>query len=629
MNRRLLRAPACGLAAAVLAGVLLAVFYGFRSSLAVDFDRELPRLVRGVYPPERDRPTGLTFAWSGPEAALKLPGLDRRVDWTLEVRLRGARPTPEENPELAFLADGVVVDRRPARVDFETYRVTIPARPDRARGVVVGLRASRTFNPGPSDPRDLGFMLDRITLKPGGLVSPSRPVVAAAAACGGLLALALVLIGATPTASILGGTAVGAGVSSLMARGFGPYSDFSSTALTICFWTASLLVATGFAIERLRGRRLRNTARFALAFSAGAAILKLLVLLHPDLPIGDALFHAHRFRTVVDGNLFFTSIAPGNYRFPYAPGLYVAAAPFAGTVTRDTGDMSLLRIYVVALDAAAASLLYLMIARGWGDRLAGALAVALYHLTPLDFMIATVGNLTNAFAESLAVLALVLIADPGLRLEHRWRTIVLAAVLAAAFTSHTSTFAILAVACAFVPAAFLWKGGPALRSPAAAVLLASAVAVILAVALYYAHFLGTYREELARITGETASNAPDAGGRTILDRLSATPYYLRTYFGLPLLTLAVVGAWRLHARGARDRTTLATLGWTAACATFLLIGILTPVDMRYYLAAIPAVAVTGSAGASWLWTSSRLPRATAAVLLAGVVIAGVTNILTF
>ena len=218
-----------------------------------------------------------------------------------------------------------------------------------------------------------------------------------------------------------------------MAKGFGPYTDYPATALALSLWTSALLVAIARVIEWRNGRPLRNTARFALAFAACAGLIKLLVLFHPDLPIGDALFHAHRFRTVVAGNFLFTSIAPGNYQFPYAPGLYVAAAPFADMVTRDSGDMMLLRIFVVLFDAAAAALLYLMIVRGWGDRLAAAIAVALYHLAPLDLGIATVGNLTNAFAQSLAVFALVVIADPGLRLERRLYVAALAALLAAAY----------------------------------------------------------------------------------------------------------------------------------------------------------------------------------------------------
>ena len=101
-------------------------------------------------------------------------------------------------------------------------------------------------------------------------------------------------------------------------------------------------------MARLRGEPFRNTAKFAIAFTAAAFLLELLVLLHPDMPIGDALFHAHRFQDVLGGRYYFTSIAPGNYQFPYAPGLYVFAIPFAGLVRRGVADMTLLRTIVCA-----------------------------------------------------------------------------------------------------------------------------------------------------------------------------------------------------------------------------------------------------------------------------------------
>jgi hypothetical protein len=626
--RGLMRAVGCAALAAFLGAALLALLYGLRPSLRIEFDRELPRLVGGIYPFERDEKTGLTFAWSGREVVLRLRGLDRRANWTLDARVRGARADPAQNPALEFYVDGVLLDTRQSTVDFGDMRVIIPARPEQ-RGAVITMRPSRTFNPGPSDPRDLGVMFDRITLTPSTVVFPPRPTVGAIAIAAGVIGAALALIGLSLATAVGGAVAIAAGASAVVANGFAPYSAFPSTAVTLALWTSGLTVAIGRAIEWHRGTPLRNTARFAIAFSACAVFLKLLALLHPNMPVGDALFHAHRYRTVVDGNLFFTSIAPGNYQFPYAPGLYVAAAPFAEWVTRDSGDMSLLRIFVAVADGVAGALLYLMIVRAWGDRLAAALGVALYHLAPLGFGVVRTGNLTNAFAQSLAVVGLVMIANPALRWERRLYIACLAALLAAAFMSHTSTFAIVFPACVLIAAAFWWKGGPALRSPAAAVMLAGGVALVASVALYYAHFGDTYRAEFARITTETATSAPDAGGRTALDRLTSVPRYLRLYFDVPLILLACLGAWRLYVRRARDRGALATLGWAAACALFFVIGIVTPVDMRYYLAVIPAFAVAGGAGASWLWTSGSLHRVLALALLAWAAVTGAANILTW
>src|SRR6185503_21053334 len=96
-------------------------------------------------------------------------------------------------------------------------------------------------------------------------------------------------------------------------------------------------------------------------------------------------------------------------------------------------------------------------------------------------------------------------------------------------------FAIGSVAATAVALLLWWRGGPAMRSPAAAVLAAAIIAAILAVVVYYAHFLETYQTEFARISSETATAAPDAGGRGIASRLESVPRYLRIYFGFPAL----------------------------------------------------------------------------------------------
>ena len=628
MMRAAARALLSGVLAACFGAALLALIYTTAPAIVIDFDRELPRFVAGVHPPERDYAADLTFAWTTGEMTIRLPGLDRRVEWTLDVRLRGARPDGR-NPELTFFADGVHIGTHRAPQDFGHLTVTVPARSDRRRDAVVTMRVSETFTPGPADPRPLGVVLDRIALHPSGIVLPPRRAFFGAAASAGILGAGVALLGLTAPAAVVATILIGAGASGLIARGFAPFGTFPLQATWVALWIALSLVVAARTIEWRTGGALRNTARFALAFSAFAAFVKMLVVLHPDLPIGDALFHAHRFRLVDSGTWVFTSIAPGNYQFPYTPGLYVTALPFADAVVRNTGDMALLRILVVVFDTVAGALLYLAVVRAWGNRLAAAVAVALYHFIPLDFEIVTVGNLTNAFAQSIAVFALVLIAAPELRLERRTAVIGLTLLMAAAFMSHTSTFALLFPAALLIALAFLWKGGPALRSPAGAVAIAASVALVAAVALYYRHFGDVYRAEWTRITTETASNAPDAGGRTAMDRLLDVPRQLGLMYGWPMLVLTVIGAYHLVARSARDRLALSLLGWTVSCLVFFAIGIATPVDMRYYLAAIPAVAIAASAGASWLWTGAGTGRAVAAGLLVWAAAAGIIGVLQF
>jgi hypothetical protein len=487
------------------------------------------------------------------------------------------------------------------------------------------MRTSKTFVPGPSDPRALGVMLDRLTLTPAGVVLAPPAALGGAAIAGAAMGATVALLGVTAGSAVGASVLLGIAEASIVARGFGPFTGFPAVAATLALWIGVVLSLLAGAIQYWRGQSLRNTARFAAAFSAGALYLKLLVLLHPDMPIGDTLFQAHRFQDVLGGNLFFTSIAPGNYHFPYAPGLYVFASLFAPLVRRGLADMALLRIVVCATDAVAALLLYRIVNNARGDRLAAAIAVALYQLIPLGFGVIRGGNLTNAFAQSVAVFGLAGLAARSVRWERRGLVLLLSAALAAAFLSHTSTFAILSVTVVFTVAMFLWRGGPVLRSAAIAVGVALLVALAASIALYYAHFLETYRTELARLGAETAAAAPDAGGRGIGSRLGAVPRYVDLYFGWGFIALASWGAWVLWRSGTRDRLTLTLAAWTLTCLGFLALGVLTPVDMRYYLAAIPAVAIAGAIGAAAGWSAHGVPRLVCAALIAFCILTGVHN----
>jgi len=70
------RAAAAALLAGLLGAAFAALFYAWHPDLRVEFDRDLPRSVAGIYPVERDEATGLTFAWTGADSVIRLPGLD-------------------------------------------------------------------------------------------------------------------------------------------------------------------------------------------------------------------------------------------------------------------------------------------------------------------------------------------------------------------------------------------------------------------------------------------------------------------------------------------------------------------------------------------------------------------------
>jgi hypothetical protein len=166
------------------------------------------------------------------------------------------------------------------------------------------------------------------------------------------------------------------------------------------------------------------------------------------------------------------------------------------------------------------------------------------------------------------------------------------------------------------------RGGPVLRSPAVALILASAVAATAAVAIYYAHFAEIYQSELLQLWHNIAMTRHVELG--ITDRALVTLRSLTLYFGEPVLVLTVIGAWRLAMRGMSDRLTLTTAGSALTCLLFLIVSLNPPLEAEY-THAIPAVAVAAAAGSSRSWPAGPSWRALTIILLAGAAIVAVRN----
>jgi hypothetical protein len=73
--------------------------------------------------------------------------------------------------------------------------------------------------------------------------------------------------------------------------------------------------------------------------------------------------------------------------------------------------------------------------------------------------------------------------------------------------------------------------------------------------------------------------------------MMAVPGYVGKYLGWPLVVGAALGGLRLARSRRRDPLTLLLAASVAACIMFLVIGVLSPLDLRYYLAVAPTLDV--------------------------------------
>ena len=219
----------------------VALFYAWHPALAIEFDRDLPRNVSGVYPPERDDTSGLTFAWTGADVVAAAAGSRSRQ----ELDARSARPrrpaVPGDNPDVTILADGVTLATHRTSAEFQDIRVTIPARGEQ-RGLTSGCAVSKTFVPGPSDPRPLGVVLDRLSLTPDGIVLvPRAGPLSASSGASAAMGAAIALLGVTAGSAIGGAVLLSAGTAAVIARGFGPFTNYPDTVVALGIWIALVL----------------------------------------------------------------------------------------------------------------------------------------------------------------------------------------------------------------------------------------------------------------------------------------------------------------------------------------------------------------------------------------------------
>jgi hypothetical protein len=397
-------ASATAIAAALVLFTVLFTAH-LRSPIRVPLRADPHNTRTGFYSVERSR-DGL-FMWTAPHAQFSIAGLDRRLDWRVTIETNTWRPRGVSLPMVRIGVDGVTLAEARTRRDL-TLAVVAPRR-SAASGIVVSIDTTPAYTP-PRDRRQLGVTVTSMTLEPIGGV-PRVPWRAAASGVAAILMLTVAVAASGAVSLVVGifACVVAWGQAGFLARGLGPYLQYPTQILVLAALLGAGFFATVWGIEKVRRERISSAAMCAGALSLAACYVKLLMLLHADMPIGDGVFHAHRFEYVLAGRLYFTSLTPDNYAFPYPIFLYLVSSPFAWLTSDSLDRVALLRIITTVADAAAASLLYWMIVRATADKVAGVACVVWYHAIPMTAWMITEGALTNAFAQTLFVASLALV----------------------------------------------------------------------------------------------------------------------------------------------------------------------------------------------------------------------------
>ena len=549
-------------------------------------------------------------------------------------------------PTLALSFDGAGTTTTVLSNDFQDVAIDVPARPDRA-GLTLTLDVAPTFRPGGNDPRELGAQVDLIRCTSAGWAWPPAAAVQAAMTGGALLSAAVALTMAPAAVTAATGLVAGTALATLLVSGAGAFGTYPDLLVAITAWGAALLFV-GAWLPVLAGRaRLSGWTVAALALAVLAASIKLAALEHPSKPLIDALFQAHRLEWVMSGRYFFTQPMPSGVQFPYAIGLYVTAAPLAAFIT---DHVLLVRLVALGAEAVGGLCLYAVLVHAGRERAAALVALLLFHLVPGPHVVIGNGNLTNAFAQAIGLAAVCGLALMPVPIQGGRRLAAAAVVTAAimlAFLSHVGTIVIVATVLAAVTAGFLLARRPDLRTLALAAIVMTAIAGLLAMAVYYRHFMDVYRDAFERVRAPAVAAAPPPVDRpdapAILvrplawhERVSNSAAQTVADLGWPVLGLAAIGfAGRI--RDPRDRTTILLLSWGGAWLLLLVTSSLTRVDVQFQrytlefvsrvnLAGYPMLVAFAGLGAAWCWRRGRAGQVAATVLAGAAVLGGLASL---
>jgi hypothetical protein len=600
------------LAAAAVAGLIglgaVLTLYTLRPALAFDMDRPLPGFVRGIHGSERDG--ALTFAWTSDRVDINLDGLNRNGAWFCALRYRGSARGPDlPAPTVDVAIDDVRVARGESTPEYQELAFRIPA--VSRSGARITMIIAPTFVPGGADTRTLGVQVDRFGCRPEGLTLPPRRALAAAGGAAAFAGAVLAMVGLSIGGVLLVAMAMGLGSAAMLAIEGGAYGAYPHLILRTSLWTSVVVAGLITVLDRVGRERLSSAARAVCVISGVALWLKLIALLHPVMPEGDATFNAHRLEWVLAGRYHFTQPFIGGVEMPYAIGLYL----FTTLWTWFSADhTALVRGVTVVSDVAAGALLYPVVLRAWGQRRTAVLAVFAYQLPPLAYGVLGDGNLTNIFAQAWALVTIAAAVTWSLAPRRVALLLAFAGLLAFALLSHVSTATTLLATLGILSVLYFWRGDLARRRAAVAIVFAMLIAVAFAWFEFYRHFANEFAAAFARMFGG-AGGAPSGMAKGYMSptgRIGNLLSQVVSGAGWPLLILAVAGAADLLRSGLRDKLTSALAAWAIVWLVFSASTVVAKVDAEYVryaaeflgrinLATLPLIAILAARGANRKW----------------------------
>jgi hypothetical protein len=583
-----------------LAFAATSFLYPRGGNVAIDFERGYEEaFVEGFHP--RERSEGRYLRWTDEESAVELRHLPTRGTIECELRLRTLRPRGEALPMLAFTANGVTLLRTPARPGVSEYRFELPATSSRLR---LGIE-SDTFS-APGSDRLLGVQVLAVRLDlPDHLPSFEGAALWMSAAALLLLAAGVVCRIPFPVAVLAALGLTGGFVYLLSLRGL----RFSSYPQEVALLAAAVLAAAFLQQALLtRLRWLHSSERsIATALLSLLLLLKMGALFYPLMVSSDAAFQANRMIHFLEGNWHPTSVTQHDppFEIPYPVALFAVAAPLAKA---GVALVPALEITTGLTDVLVSALLMFLGWRCLDDFRAGAVAGILYQLVPLNALSFSAGNFTNLFALSMLACAFTCLAANAV-----------AGTGGATLLALTAHFGMLLEGVILWP---LWIVlswvAPKPVKDRRAVLTGAVLAAFVVAGIYYLGYWELVTGQVPRALSESAAGGAGGGGSglALLGEQLTWVFLATSFLGcLAFVREPLAGSFSALA-----------FGWLASTLVFFSVDLWTGLEIRYWLQALPLLALFSGAYLSRAFNRGTLGKVAAAAALAYVGFVGMRTL---
>lgn len=552
--------------------------------------------------------------WTTYDAAVDLPFIVQGAD--VEATLRYARMFGEE----------AVINVTIASVPTETFR----ARGGEIRSTALVAPAVRgplvvAIKVDSHERRNMGLRMDRlrVNVRSGPplrlrLAAAARPTLVVVLLFGGLL-----ILGASPLSA--GGSAVAAALAFAVLA----WQDlFAAWRLT---QSAPEMILVSVAVLRLARTLLEKWGGISASLATGLASAALLTMLfrltlvsHPDFYYPDLLTHTRVVEAIrAQGPAFFLNPADslseqgawtkpvlgGVSALPYAVMFHTPFAILARVFDLSTDRIETTLKAVSSLISALPILLLGVVAARLGLPPLAALALIVVPTYTSRLSFALLPALTGHVFDLIVVVTLAsLLADDSPNTYRGFVGVFLA--LLAGHLAYTSSVVNEGLLMAVLVVLAMASGRPGMGT-AARLALVEAGAALLALALYYRHFMGDVPGMLKRMTG-MAGSTDGAGGTASVYPIESFWGLLiertNTFFGWPWIALAIAG---LVLGGATVRGALLTRAWGLAFLVLILLRAKVPDVFRYgheTLFVTPLVALLAGSALVLAWRQGGAPR---------------------